>query len=116
MNVLVIGGNVNSKLHKWLRQLGITQFNHLTTRTSSINPDDLIGQAEQIYAMIPLNTAVISIGPVADKILNMRHIIHGVLPSTRTKNEIEVQKAIVMCKDYLNMRRYYEYPTNPRIG
>lgn len=113
MTVLVVGGNVNLTMNRWLRQLGIFYFEHVSTRINSITPDDLALHADRIcHNMITINTVVISVGPIAHKILSLRHVDHGVLPATSTKDEVRILRSIKNCREYLIQRRYYEHPTS----
>lgn len=116
MNVVIVGGNINARLKKWLNQLGIYQFSHISVHIDNISPSDLYLHANRICNMITVNTLIITVGPAADRIMNTRFVLHGALPATTTKDEIKIRKSISQCREYLSMRSYYEHTTGPRIG
>lgn len=114
-NVIVIGGVLTSKVKRWLSQLGIHEFTFIEVELNDISPENLDIAARRLQAYLPISAFIISIGPVADTVLNRYYLVHGALPSGKTKDKKIIDKALEQCKDYLNLRRFYVInSTGPR--
>ncbi len=114
--VHIVGGNVNSKLNSWLRDLGIHDFIHVKLETVSIDPLELRKSATGIREYVRDASALIAVGPVADALLVYAFLDHGTLPNTGKKtNKKEIQTSLENCRKYL-MRRInattYSGPTS----
>lgn len=115
--VVIVGGNINSKLNAWLKHLGVKEFNHMSTRIDNISPLDIEESAEYLRNMLPSGSLIISVGPLADRLLNVFFVVHGALPSTRTTDKKKIETALLECRNYLQMRNYYAFnyqPSGPR--
>lgn len=111
--VHVIGGNVNSKLNTWLKQLFIEDFVHVRLDVESIDPAQLLLSADQIKEYVKGATALISVGPVADRVMNYANLHHGTLPSIGETDKETIKRAILECKNYLTERMYNVYYSRP---
>ena len=116
-SVIIVGGVLNSTLKKWLWNLGIVEYNVMSTTLTSIDPEELERTAERIRDMLPANAVILSVGNIADKLLNRFFVVHGSLPSTTCKDKKLIETAIGRCRNYLIMRSYYgiqSQPTSPK--
>lgn len=106
--VHVVGGNVNSRLNSWLRDLGIHDFIHVKLETNSIDPLELRKSAIGIREYVRDASALIAIGPVADALLVYAFLDHCTLPNTgKGTTKKELQKNLEDCRKYL-MRRIHD--------
>lgn len=105
--ILIVGGNINSTLKTWLMELNIENFNQIDISICDISPNGLKEAAEQLKIFLTDTDIIISVGPLADKLLNSLYTLHGTLPSTQTKDKKEIEKALIQCKNYLLSRRHY---------
>lgn len=103
-SVLVIGGNVNSTLNKWLRQLGISDFMHAAMNVRSISPDDIKSSADYIKREYGGAKYIFTVGPFADKTLKLSGLDHGALPPTSTEDRALIERALNNCRNYLLRR------------
>lgn len=114
--IIVVGGAVSSALDVWLQELGIQEYTHFSVEVVDISPSALQEAANRLYNSIPLTAMVISVGRVADKLLNLGFVIHGSLPEVKTKDKKRVASALQNCKNYLTLRRYYDQPPGNTIS
>lgn len=113
-HVIVVGGNINGTLKKWLAQLNIHEFTHYEIHVESISKEQLVEVANRLYTSIPLTAMVLSVGTLADRVLNLCWVLHGTLPDTRTKDKKRITLALVHCRNYLTLRRFYgQFPSDP---
>jgi hypothetical protein len=102
--VYVVGGNMNSRLNKWLRDLCIYDFIHVALDTASIDPLELKQSAVSVRQYVGNASALISVGLVADKVLNYAIIEHGTLPATSETDPQKIKLSIDQCRQYLLRR------------
>lgn len=104
---IVFGGNLNSVLVTWMKQLGVDDFLHGCFNIRSINPTDIQLSAEHLRKMYGDAEYLFSVGKIAHKTLVAAGLDHGALPSTSTKDKKEIEAAMVHCRNYLIRRFYY---------
>jgi hypothetical protein len=114
--VIIVGGTLNSTLKKWLNQLGIHEFNHFTLPIEDISPEALTSTSWGLYNSIPITAMIISVGPLAAKLLDKVYLLHGALPSTSTKDKKKIATSLAQCKNYLTLRRFYGQPPSGPIS
>ncbi len=114
--VIIIGGTLNSTLSKWMRELGITEYVHYGVAIDDISPESLQEYANRLYNNVPISAMIISVGNMADKLLNLVYMIHATLPDTRTKDKKKIQEALLGCKNYLTLRRFYGTGPGPTVS
>lgn len=73
-----------------------------------ISPDRLRETGEQLRHMFPPDACIISVGLIADKLLNSCFMLHGALPSTFEEDELKIRRMLNLCTEYLKMRSYYD--------
>ncbi len=113
--VIIVGGTMNSTIKNWMNRLGIFEFNHVSVNLKGIGQDDMHEAAMSLAYSLPFNATVISIGPLADKLLTSTLIDHAPLPSTAIKDKNKINEALTQCKKYLLRRRFY-VTSGPRIS
>jgi len=117
--VIIVGGTLNITLKRWLWQLSVIEYNHVSTRIEDISPDSIERDAEKLRDLLPANAVILSVGNLADKLLNKFFVMHGVLPPTSSKDKKHIETAIGQCRNYLTMRSYYDVQPQspgPKIG
>jgi len=105
--VIIIGGTVNNVLKKWLTHLGIKDINHIEYIVNDISIERIGEEAKHLREILPTDAVIITIGSLADRLLNLSFVVHGALPATSTKDKKKIEAAIGRCRDYLTMRSYY---------
>jgi hypothetical protein len=108
LNVIIIGGNINAKLNSWLLKLGVVKYYYMDIHSFDISPDKLHETGELIRNSIPSNASVISVGLVADKLLNSCFVVHGALPATHEEDELKIRRMLKKCKEFLTQRSIYD--------
>lgn len=111
--VFVVGGQSNNTLNKWLEEIGVGTYVHYGLCVEDISPSALQEYGYRLYNNIPITAMVISVGNMADKILNLAFMLHGTLPDTRTKDKKLITQSLLGCKNYLTLRRYYGTDPGP---
>ena len=102
--VYVCGGNVNSTLKKWLRELHIVDFVHVKLEYGSIDRAELIKSAENIRSYIKDASALLSVGPTAKSVLKYANADFGALPATAETDKKIIQLHLEECRRYLFRR------------
>lgn len=105
--VYIIGGTINPRLKKWLKELRVQDYYHITLNTYDITPSALKKMSETLLNEIVGAHAIISVGRLADKLLSSTFTSHGVLPYTTEKNKKVIDKHIKECINYLYNRSSY---------
>lgn len=103
---LVFGGNINTTLIKWLKQLGVNDFVHAAIVARSIDKAEMQKTAEYIRNTYGHMDIIFSVGLFADKILFNAGLEHGILPATNNKNLKEIDTQLIACRNYLIRRMY----------
>ena len=114
--VIIVGGTLNSTLKKWLNQLGIHEFNHFSITINSISAMSLEEASIRLQRSIPVTAMIISVGPLAAKLLDKGYLLHGALPATHIKDKKKIETSLTHCKNYLTLRRFYGQPPNSPIS
>lgn len=113
---LVLGGNVNSRLRLWLKNLGVQDFHHLAMNVKSITPSDIQMSADYIRREYSHYQYIFTVGVFADKVLKLAGIDHGTFPPTSVRDPAIINHAMQVCRNYL-MRSMYHAPTiDPNIS
>lgn len=105
--VVIIGGVLNSKLKRWIKELDITEFKHIELTITDISPYNLTEVSERLCSTLSAVNPIISVGTLADAILKKYFVVHGALPGIHTKDKKEIKKTLEACRNYLIQRRYY---------
>lgn len=101
----VLGGNNTAKLKRWMSQVGVPNYFHLELNVESIAPSEMWKSAEYLvhnFSHVPM---LFSVGLFADKVLSKANLKHGVLPSTKVKDQKKIMKAIDECRSYFLERQ-----------
>jgi len=109
----VFGGNVNSVLRHWLDKMGIRDFVHASLNVHSIDPEQMELSALYFTRTYIGYDCIITVGKVADKVLTLAGLDHAALPPTTTKDNAEIEAAILKGRNYL-LRRMYDAPESHR--
>ena len=97
----VVGGNSTARLKRWLNSIGVIDYYHLALNVESIAPEEIWKSAEYLARTLSHVPMIFSVGTFAHKVLDKASLKHGALPSTKVRDQKQINKALDECRNYL---------------